>query len=206
MVKTTESITEASGAKTEKRKPVAEHDLLGQDRQPLPDGKGEESAYGISYKLLANGKVFSWHWGEANDDERRMLACFGAKTLATNVTSAERTADSDADGQFEAIGERFSGIRNGQWVGPREAGPRVNREALAYAICDVLVSKGRLQADAIGGPGEGGEFDARLARLNSDEKNAAGDTYLTQVRTNPEIAAAYSVRVGKKTASLDDIM
>jgi hypothetical protein len=203
MVKETDTVVEQEAETKEKRKAVAEHDLLSADSKPLADGEGEEKAYGISYKLLANGKVFTWNWNDANEDERRMLACFGAKTLATNITSAERTAKSDADGQFDAIGERFHGIRGGVWVDrTREPGqPRVNREALAAAICQFYVGQGkRAQAD-IGTPGSGGEYDTTLARLNNPK-----DELLAKARTIPAVMDLYNAAVGKKVATVDDLL
>lgn len=193
----TESETET------KKERVATHALLLADGT-TSDDVGEEQATGISYALRDHPETFVWQYGEATDDERRMLACFGAKTLATNETSGVRNSkqwkDQDHSAsvaeQWAALVDRFKLIRSGTWADrTREPGaPRVNLDALAEAISRVMVAQGkRTQAEI----DSGGKAEYR-ERLESKE-------YLAKVRTVPAIAAEYSAIIGKATATLDDV-
>lgn len=175
---------------------VAIHALL------LADGteaESEEKAEGISYKLNGHPETFTWQYGEATDAEKRMLACFGAKTLATNETSGVRNNKKnpgDVNAQYDALVERFKLIRSGEWADrTREPGaPRVNLDALAEAICRVMVATGkRTQAEI-----DGGVKAEYRERLESKE-------YLATVRTNAQVANEYAAIVGRKQASVDDI-
>src|SRR5215204_4698782 len=103
MVKEVETETET------KRSKVAEHELVDAQNAVTED---EESADGIKYTLVANGKSFTWNWTAANEQARKLLAIFGAKTLATNETSQARQKGADADGQLDAVVERFALIQN----------------------------------------------------------------------------------------------
>ena len=130
------------------RKPVAEHEYVDEQGNELPeDSLQPEEAQGYTYTLKKTGDAFSWFWKEANDDERRMLALFGVKTLATNETSQVRNADKSVDSsaaQMEALKARFALIRTGTWVDrEREGGVRVDKDKLAEAIANVLVAQGK---------------------------------------------------------------
>lgn len=180
----------------EGRKQVAEHILLTADGS---EAESEEQAQGVRYKLLENGKTFTWNWSEANDSEKIMLACFGAKTLATNVTSAARNNKknpANAEQQFTELEERFALIRGGQWVDrTREPGaPRVDRDKLAAAIVQVMLKGGKITADQ-----ESATLQEKRERLDSDA------AYLTMARQIPAVAEAYNELTGRATATVDQL-
>lgn len=199
MVKETETETET--------KSKSEITLLAQDGS---EAESEEQAYGFDYKLLGNGKCHRWQWSEASEDERRMLAILGGKTLATNETSAIRnnkklqgTPEGSVDAQFEALVERFGLVRSGTWVDrTREPGaPRIDKDKMADALADVLLADGKItQADWQSAR------DARRAKLDDETKSGSPPmTYMQFMRTNAKVAAAYAARMGKPQASVDDI-
>lgn len=182
----------------EKRKvsKVAEHDLIDTAKAIVDS---EEEADGIQYKLVANGKTFHWNWQDANELERKMLAIFGAKTLATNETSQARQKDADADGQLDAVVERFGLIRSGQWVDrTREGGVgrAIDKDALAEAIVRVLLASGKITDAQVG--------DTKAAKRQQLEDDAA---YVRKARQVPEVADEYIKIVGKPTvkATVDDL-
>lgn len=188
------SSTDTNTAK--KRLKVAEHEFIDAQGNAVDDG---ESAQGYRYTLLANGDTFDWYWTMANDDEKRMLAIFGAKTLATNETSQARnnpkSAGSAAE-QMEALRERFTMLRNGQWVDrTREPGvAKVDKQALAKAIIQVLIDKGKITE---------GDRDATFAtKFQQLEEDA---TYMRKARLVPEVSSAYAAIVGKQAVSVDDL-
>lgn len=193
--------TETQAAEPTKRK-VAQHDLIDANGAVV---ETEEEAHGIKYTLQENGKSLTWNYGEATDGEKRMLAIFGAKTLATNETSQVRNkmvdgikCGGDADEQFQAVQERFAMLRTEQWMDrAREAGvgARIDRDALAEAICQVLVSEGKATDDQVAS----GLKAEKRERLESDP------SYLRKVRTVPQVASAYAKLVGKETMTVDDI-
>lgn len=193
----TESVETAQGATTTKRK-VAQHDLIAADGSIV---ESEEEAQGIKYTLQENGKSLVWNWADATDAEKRLLAIFGAKTLATNETSQVRNnlkGAGDADEQIQAVLERFAMIRTGQWIDrTREGGvgAKIDRDALAEAICQVLVAEGKATDQQVA---DGLKAEKR-ERLESDP------AYLRKVRTVPQVATAYAAIVGKSTATVDDL-
>lgn len=190
-----------SGTETEvvKRK-VAQHDLLAADGTVLPEDQGEEAAHGIRYTLLANGQSFDYIYGKSAEADR-MLACFGAKTLATNETSAARNntkGEASPDEQIAAVRERFALISTGTWVDrTREGvGAKVDPDALAQAIAQVMVAEGKVtQADMDSG---------YLAKIRA--KIADDAVYARKARTLPAVASAYAAIKGRATASVDDLM
>lgn len=180
-----------------KRAAVAEHEFVDSNGEPVDDG---ESAQGYRYTLLANSDTFDWYWAKANEDERRMLALFGAKTLATNETSQARNnpkGTGSAAEQMEALRERFTMLRNGQWVDRSREGAvtKIDKDALAEAICQVLVAKGKAtESDIAGG------IKAAKRQLLEDDA-----TYLRKSRQVPEVAIAYAAIVGRQVATVDDL-
>lgn len=190
MVKEVETDTET------KRSKVAEHDLIDAAKAVV---ESEEDADGIQYKLVANQKSFRWNWSEANDSERKLLAIFGAKTLATNETSQARQKDADADGQLDAVVERFGIIRAGQWVDrTREGGVgrAIDKDALAEAIVRVLLASGKITDAQVG--------DTKATKRQQLEDDAA---YVRKARQVPEVADEYIKIVGKPQvkATVDDL-
>jgi hypothetical protein len=195
----TESIETSNGAATTTKRKVAQHDLIDANGKEVDT---EEEAQGIKYTLQENGQSLTWKWAEATDDEKRLLAIFGAKTLATNETSQVRNnpkGPGDADEQIAAVRERFAMIRTGQWVDrTREGGgvgAKIDRDALAEAICQVLVAEGKVtDADV-----QNGVKAEKRKRLDDDA------AYLRKARTVPAVALAYSQIVGKSTATVEDL-
>lgn len=180
------------------REKVAEHEFIDANGDPVDDG---EQAQGYRYTLIANGDTFDWHWSMANEDEKRMLAIFGAKTLATNETSQARNnpkgAGSAAE-QMEALRERFTMVRSGQWVDrTREPGvAKVDKDALAEAIVQVLIAKGKIEDN----PKSIGDAKAtKRAQLEDDP------TYLRKSRQVPEVAIAYAAILGRQVATVEDL-
>ena len=180
-----------------KRVAVAEHEFIDATGNAVDDG---ESAQGYRYTLLANSDTFDWYWSMANEDERRMLAIFGAKTLATNETSQARNnpkGSGSATEQMEALRERFTMVRNGQWVDRSREGAvtKIDKDALAKAICQVLVAKGKATQAEI----DAGIKATKRQQLEDDA------TYLRKSRQVPEVAIAYAAIVGRQVATVDDL-
>jgi hypothetical protein len=189
---------------TETRKKIADHGLLNSTGQPTDT---EEEAKGYSYKLLANGETFTWNWDDATEAERIMLAIFGAKTLTTNEVSQVRNGkeykDSDDPAQYdkamEAVRARFADLRDGKWVDrTREGGvgTRVNRDALAEAICKVLVENQKKTQDEV----DSGYKATVRQRLDDDAE------WLGKMRKFPPVSAAYALIVGKDSGITVDSM
>lgn len=178
---------------------VAQHDLLGADGNVLPEDQGEEAAHGIRYTLLANGQSFDYRYGTSADMDR-MLACFGAKTLATNETSAARNnskGEASPDEQIAAVRERFALLSTGTWVDrTREGvGAKVDPDALCEAIAQFMVSEGKVtQADMDSG------YKAKIRQKIADDA-----VYARKARTIPGVASAYAAIKGRATATIDDL-
>jgi hypothetical protein len=197
-----ETTTETTTTKSK----IAEHEYLGADGSVVDD---EESAQGYRYTLLSIGDSFDWQVAAANTDELRLLALFGAKTLATNEISQVRNNKKNisvkdtpeiAKEALEAVRKRFELIRDGQWVDrTREGGvgARVNRDSLTEALCQVLVAGGKkTQADIDNG------YKAMLRQRMEDDAE-----WLGKVRKQPDVAAAYVKIVGAKDGkTVDDLI
>ena len=183
---------------SDKREFVADHEFIDAQGNEVEE---TETATGYRYTLLAiKNEPFVWQWDAANENERRMLALFGAKTLATNETLQVRNAKKNKGldtlrEQLTALQERFKMVGEGQWVDrTREGGFRVDRPKLATAAVNVKIEAGKLK-----------EFDrdAEYARvLQKIEEDAE---YLKRLRQIPEVIAAYAVVMGRPTASINDI-
>jgi len=182
-----------------KRK-VASHTLIDANGVKLPDDQSEEHAWGIRYTLLANNQSFDYVYGKSPDMDR-MLACFGAKTLATNETSQARNnpkGEGTADEQIAAVRDRFAGLASGVWVDRTRdgVGAKVDKDALAEALCRVFVASGKkTQADIDGG------YKATIRQKLEDD---AG--YARSARQNPAVSAEYAAIVGRQVKTVDDLM
>lgn len=176
----------------------ANHELLDAAGTVVDD---EESAVGIRYTLLANGQVFDWQSGLEAGKPATMLAVFGAKTLATNETSAARNNAKGAaspDEQMDAVRERFALLETGVWVDRTRdgVGAKVDLDALAEAICQVLVSEGKkTQAEV-----DSGYKAERRQKLEEDK------VFARKARQQPKVSAAYAALVGRTTATVDDLL
>jgi hypothetical protein len=186
-------------ATTGKRR-QAKHELVDAQGNVLGDDGTEVEAHGIRYTLLAlTEKPFTYIYGQ-NADADRMLACFGAKTLCTNETSAARNNDkgeaSPAE-QMDAVVDRFSLLATGQWVDRTGGvGAKINKDALAEAICQQLVEDGKATNEQI----EQGYKAKVRAKLEDDA------VYARKSRTHNGVAAKYAAIVGRSSATTDDLM
>jgi hypothetical protein len=182
------------------RRKVAEHNLIGADGVVV---ESEEDADGIKYDLIGGSKPFTWNYSQANEAERKLLAIFGAKTLATNETSQIRNGAKTkgdpvpgADEQIGAVAERFALLRAGQWVDRTREGAavRIDKDALAEAIIQVMLAAGKITDDQVG--------DTKAAKRQQLEDDP---TYMRKARQVPEVATAYARIVGRTTATVNDL-
>lgn len=182
---------------TETKQRIASHEYLDATGNVV---ENEEDGQSYRFTLFGVSLPFDWQWSAANEAERIMLALFGAKTLATNEASAKRNSKQGADvnAQMEAVIERFALLRSGQWVDrTREPGAvRIDKDALAEAICRVLVEKGKKTDKEV----EDGYKATIRAKLEDDRD------YVRKSRQIPEVAAHYSKIVGKTSVSVDDLL
>lgn len=190
----TSSAPDSGDTETVKRA-VAKHELLDSAGAVVEE---EETATGIRYTLLANGQAFDWQYGQ-NPDADRMIAIFGAKTLATNESSAMRNSTKGAatpDEQIDAVRERFALIQTGKWIDrTREGvGAKIDLDALANAICNVMVAEGKYtEADV-----SGGKLAATRQKLDDDK------AFARKARSHPPFAAEYAKLKGATAVSTDD--
>lgn len=176
---------------------LAEHLLIGADGNSVDD---EESAVGISYKIIrdkATGEsvdlpAFTYTHGQ-NPDADRMLALFGAKTLATNESSAARNSKDGggAADQMEAVRERFALIASGKWVDRSRdgVGAKIDKDALAAAIVAVAAAANK-------------QLDMLVVRQKLEDDPA----FVKATRQVPAIATEYANRAGRPAKSLDDVL
>ena len=185
----------APAIKDEKKK-RAEHDLLAADGSVVDD---EESANGIRYTLVAlPDRPFTYQFG-ANPQVDKFLALFGAKTLATNESSAVRNSakgEGSAEEQIEAVEARFALLATGAWVDrTREGvGAKVDLDALANAICNVMVAEGKYTADDV----TNGKLAATRQKLDDDK------VWARKARQHPPFAAEYAKLKGASQVTTDD--
>jgi hypothetical protein len=183
--------TDVNDPKTdvEPKRAVAKHALIDVQGQEVDS---EETATGVRYTVLANGEAFEYQY--APDDAGRMLALFGAKTLATNESSQVRNSPKGAGTPAEQIGavrERFALIATGQWIDrTREPGVTgVDKEALARAVVAVVETDGQTA-----------DYAKVLAKIEGDK------AYRTMVRSHPPVAAKYAEIVGKGIKTTSDLL
>jgi hypothetical protein len=187
----------APAIKDEKKK-RAEHELLDASGAIVDD---EETANGIKYTLLEMPeRPFTYQFG-ANPTVDKFLALFGAKTLCTNESSAVRNSpkgSGTAEEQIDAVEARFALLATGAWVDrTREGvGAKVDLDALANAICNVMVAEGKItEADVASG---------KMAAYR--EKLEADKAFARSARQHPPFAAEYAKIKGASTKTVDDFM
>lgn len=173
------------------KRQVAKHSLLGSDGSSVED---MEQATGIRYQDLDSGETFDYQL-KANSDALRMLAAFGARTLATNEASAARQKDASGAEQIAAIKERFALIDGGTWVDrTREGGPRIDQDQLATAVLNVMIVAGKLTEE---------DRDAKKAKLL--ETWAADPKKVTQAHSVTQVRDEYAKLTGKTARTVDDL-
>lgn len=175
---------------------VAKHELLDAAGAVVED---EELATGIRYTLLANSQTFEWQSGQAPGSEITMISVFGAKTLATNESSAMRNSTKGAatpDEQIDAVRSRFALIKTGQWLDrTREGvGAKVDLDRLANAICNVMVAEGKYTEDQV----KAEKLAATRQKLDDDK------AFARKARQHPPFAAEYARLGGAAQVTVDD--
>jgi len=183
-------------ADDEKKKQVAKHVLLDASSSEV---EKEEQATGIMYTLVAlPASPFKFQSGMAPGERNTMLNVFGAKTLATNQSSAARNnakGEASPAEQLTAIVERFKLLETGIWVDrTREVGAQVDLDAMATAIVEVMLAAGKATEET-----KDDVYATRRQRLEEDKD------YVRSVKLNPDVAAAYAAIKGKVAASVDDL-
>jgi hypothetical protein len=193
-----ESATGPDSGDTETvRKQVAKHELLDSAGSLVEE---EELATGIRYTLLANNQTFDFQSGMTPGERNTMLVVFGAKTLATNETSALRNSTKGAatpDEQIDAVRERFALLETGKWVDrTREGvGAKIDLDALANAICNVLVAQGKYTEEQV----KSEKLAATRQKVEDDKP------YARKSRQMPAVAAEYARIKGATAVTLDDL-
>jgi glycerol-3-phosphate cytidylyltransferase-like family protein len=177
------------------KRAVAKHELLDANGAVV---ENEEEATGIRYTLLANNQAFDFQSGMTAGERNTMLVIFGAKTLATNESSAMRNSTKGAatpDEQIDAVRERFALLETGKWVDrAREGvGAKVDLDALSEAICNVFVAEGKWTDDQVASEKKA----AVRAKLDDDK------TYARNARKHPPFAAEYARIKGAAQVSTD---
>jgi len=178
------------------KRQVAKHELLDSAGNLVDD---EEKANGARYTLLGNNQSVDYQYGKsANMD--RMLAIFGFKTLATNESSQARNnpkGGGSHDEQIGAVRERIAGLESGIWVDrTREGVAKIDKDALAEALCRVFVASGKkTDAEIAGG------YKATVRQKLEDDA-----AYARGARQNPAVSAEYSAIVGRQVKTVDDLM
>jgi hypothetical protein len=174
-----------------KREQLANHGLLDSAGTATDD---MEKAASATYSLIAlPGESFTYTYGKSPEGDR-MLALFGAKTLATNESSQARQklgkAGTESD-QMAWVRERFELIANGTWVDKSREG--VSRAWDKDILAGILVESAQAQGKTL-------DPVVIRARLDSDEALYKG---CQQV---PEYATEYRKRTNKVVKSVADIM
>lgn len=180
------------------RKQVAKHELLDSAGNLVEE---EELATGIRYTLIANNQSFDFQSSMEPGKRETMLVVFGAKTLATNETSALRNSTKGAatpDEQIDAVRERFALLETGKWVDrTREGvGSKIDLDALAQAICNVGLAEGKYTEEQVKT-----EKMALIRQKLDDDKQ-----YARKARQHPPFAAEYAKIKGAAQTTTDDFM
>jgi hypothetical protein len=178
------------------KRAVAKHELLDAGGAVVEE---EELATGIRYTLLANSQAFDYQSGMEPGKRETLLVVFGAKTLATNETSALRNSTKGSatpDEQMDAVRERFALLETGKWVDrTREGvGAKIDLDALANAICNVMVAEGKYTAEDV----TNSKLAATRAKLDDDK------AFARKARQHPPFAAEYAKIKGAAAVSTDD--
>lgn len=145
-------------AETGTKRGKAEHGYIGPDGMVVDK---IEAATGISYKNLATGRVFTYQIpGAMPGSPGTMIGIFGAKTLATNCTSAVRNSKDDPgtpEDEDAALVERFGDIKQGDWGVERGGGGgrAIDLELLLEALARQFKAEKK--------PFDGEKYRAKLA-------------------------------------------
>lgn len=137
-------MTDVTAADTKRKvERVAEHAWLDAAGVQV---KEIEKAAQISYRTKADGVApFVYNVAAAPAEVLRMLALFGARTVATNSASANRNAaEPTGVSDMDAVIARFAALTGDDWDNRESArGPRYNLDMLADAIVAVYADTGK---------------------------------------------------------------
>lgn len=161
----------------------------------------EEHATGVQYEFLGrtkdgitippDGKSFTQYWKDLNPEAQRMFGLFGQQTLFGNITNTWMgdKADDKAPTAAEAIAARVALLQSGVWIDrTREGvGARVDKDALAQAVVNVLTGAGKVADLAT--------WRAKLEDLD----------VVKTARSNAAVTAEYASLMGRKVSTLDDL-
>lgn len=171
---------------TEKsQRALAKHEYLTVNGGDTDD---ETEAHGYRYTHLRTSGVVEVMWNELSEDAKRMFGIFGIKTLATNEASQVKQKNGTGVDPAPSIKERFALIQTGQWVDRTREGFQVNLDALAAATFDVLTKYGHAA-----------DYASLRERMETDKD------FVKKSKSNTEINALYIEKVGRPTASIDDL-
>lgn len=174
-----------------KRKTVSKRDFL--DSAGNSVDKMEE-ADGARYTLLGDGgKPFDYKFGE-NAAQDKMFAIFGFHTKVGNVANTVLNDKNEPGTPADAadnVTEFLALTSEGKWAerAPGGVGAKIDKDALAEAICQVSEAAGKTVDKA-----------AVRAKL---EDNAV---FVRTARQVPAIATKYAELTGKGTKTVDDLL
>lgn len=162
-----------------------------------------EEATGARYVLLnPNGNVnFDEQLGDAGK-LATMCAIMGFVTKVGNVANTVLN-DKDEPGTFDDASAAIQAFIDSAKASPPVwaerstgvPGAKVDRDALAGAICEVGQAAGKIAA---------ADVDAMYAKVR--EKLESDPAYLRGVRQIPDVARAYATRVGKPGKTIEDFL
>lgn len=177
------------------KRAVAKHELLDAAGNVV---ENEEEATGIRYTVLANNQAFDFQSGLEAGQRNTMLIIFGAKTLATNESSAIRNnpkGEGTPDEQIDAVRERFALLESGKWVDrTREGvGAKLDLDTFANAICNVMVAEGKWTEDQV-----------KTAKMAETRQRLEDATYRGKARKFAAFVTEYGRLKGQTSVSIDD--
>lgn len=170
----------------------AKHGLLAGDY--ATETRKFEEAHAITYSLVGNpNDVFTFQAPADLPDGIRMLALFGARTLATNTASQIRQKDGDESEQMAAVRDRFDDLMAGTWV---ERAERVGAKIDVNVLAQVYATWATAQDQKSRNPVE------IAAKLEAD------GTLRRKVYGIPDVKAEYVRSAGKPvdTKSVTDLL
>jgi hypothetical protein len=183
--------TDSADVGEDKVERKAKHGLLSYGGE---ETRKFEEAGAITYALIGRpDDVFTFDVPESIPHGHRMLALFGARTLATNTASQIRQKGGDEAEQMEAVRDRFADLMDGTWV---ERAERVGAKIDVNVLAGVYATWATTQD---GKPRNAVEIAARLE----------SDTALRRkVYGIPDVKAEYVRQAGKPvdTKAVTDLL
>lgn len=153
------------------------------------DTDDETEAHGYRYTHLRTGGSVERMWSDLNADAQRMFGIFGMKTLASNEASQVKQAGGAEVNPAPAIEARFNLLQNERkWVDRTREGFTVNLDTLAAATFEILTKYGKAA-----------DYASLRDRMETDKE------FVKKTKSNPEVNALYIEKVGRPTASIDEL-